>query len=657
MKQIILSILCLSSIIAYAGVTDGNRESYSLANDNYSGLCIETPVMREIYGGTVINVTYDNSCPVELQSAFSYACKIWEENMPTCLPINISVSVGRIRTSGQDKALSKVSMPTINSSTTYYWYASPRTMIKGIVLEEFHRGNNISYLEEIENADFFDKEDISIVYNEDCLDEFSYNLEPLAEVGYYDFVTLALRDIAAGLGFRPGFLADNSNNKIIFTGENLTPFETLVYEAMETEDPLVAYKNCTQGELDVKIYSTYGSFKLYAPNPWVNGLSLQYCIPDETKPLTQLLSYDFSKGTVIRNIADDYKYLFPHALGWQPNFYVGGASNSAKESGSSLNILPFKGNISIPSNSSNSYSNNTSPVHPSPKKYSSNTNFDITEYCKPYYYGGDYDNRETFTISVLLKDGTWDVIHRGSFSGSKPIESMNLNHDIEQYARTCDGLLRYRFTTTTRHLDELYGFYYYKYDVKYYAREYTPQKAYIKYSGLYEPSTYTRSANGDDYWVDIKVGIKNLEGTTRVVVEQLDDGELLPFSYDVEDFKRGYFVATVDKDFPTQFTVISYNENGTTRSNTITVPPVSETIDQGNINIKIGKHQIIVDTDKLNLEKISYRIDHLSPVQTVIPIKRLANDGIIDISQLQKGAYALTLFEDGEYKTSEKFMH
>ena len=73
------------------------------------------------------------------------------------------------------------------------------------------------------------------------------------------------------------------------------------------------------------------------------------------------------------------------------------------------------------------------------------------------------------------------------------------------------------------------------------------------------------------------------------------------------------------------------NENGTTRSN--------------------------IDPDKLNWEKISYRIDYLSPLQTVIPIKRLAKDGIIDISQLQKGAYALTIFEDGEYKTSKKFMH
>lgn len=232
---------------------------------------------------------------------------------------------------------------------------------------------------------------------------------------------------------------------------------------------------------------------------------------------------------------------------------------------------------------------------------------------------------------------------------------MPLNYDIEDYARTCDGRLRYRFANSTFQVAPIgvnrsCG-------VKYYAREYTPQKAFIKYSGLYEASTSTRSASSEDYWVDIKVGIKNLEGTTRVVVEQLDDEELLPFSYDVEDFKRGYFIATVDKDFPTQFTVISYNENGTTRSNTITVPPVAESIDQNNINIKIEKYRIIIDPDKLNWEKISYRIDHLSPVQTVIPIKRLAKDGIIDISQLQKGAYALTIFEDGEYKTSKKFMH
>ena len=167
----------------------------------------------------------------------------------------------------------------------------------------------------------------------------------------------------------------------------------------------------------------------------------------------------------------------------------------------------------------------------------------------------------------------------------------------------------------------------------------------------------SRIANSEDYWVDIEIGIKNLEGTTRVVVEQLEEGELLPFSYDVEDFKRGYFVATVDKDYSTQFTVISYNENGTTRSNTITVPPVSEMDDASNIDFDILADKILVKIDEIRGRKISYRIDPLLPSATGVATTNLNADGVIDISNLCSGMYVLTVYEDGNRSCSEKFIH
>ena len=73
------------------------------------------PIVRQINGGTVFKVTYE---PEELwdnsmRGAFEYACKIWEEQLPNSLPINILAKIGNIRGTNNMNLLSKV------QSTTY----------------------------------------------------------------------------------------------------------------------------------------------------------------------------------------------------------------------------------------------------------------------------------------------------------------------------------------------------------------------------------------------------------------------------------------------------------------------------------------------------------------------------------------------------------
>lgn len=68
------------------------------------------PGLREIQSGSKIIVNYDNSVPAEMQGAFEYAVKIWEEVLPMTLPIKIDVKAENIR--GASDLLSKVSFPT-----------------------------------------------------------------------------------------------------------------------------------------------------------------------------------------------------------------------------------------------------------------------------------------------------------------------------------------------------------------------------------------------------------------------------------------------------------------------------------------------------------------------------------------------------------------
>ena len=53
---------------------------------------------RKVYGGTIINVTYQGSkfSSPTVKGAFEYACKLVEDAIPTTYPINITVKFTKI---------------------------------------------------------------------------------------------------------------------------------------------------------------------------------------------------------------------------------------------------------------------------------------------------------------------------------------------------------------------------------------------------------------------------------------------------------------------------------------------------------------------------------------------------------------------------------
>ncbi|MCD8318791.1 MAG: hypothetical protein LUC45_08165 [Paraprevotella sp.] len=68
-----------------------------------------------------------------MKGAFEYACKIWEEQLPEALPLNITAKIGTVRGGGGTQKLL--------SNVTYnlYFFQSPMPLssqIKGVVLAE-----------------------------------------------------------------------------------------------------------------------------------------------------------------------------------------------------------------------------------------------------------------------------------------------------------------------------------------------------------------------------------------------------------------------------------------------------------------------------------------------------------------------------------------
>ena len=158
----------------------------------------------------------------------------------------------------------------------------------------------------------------------------------------------------------------------------------------------------------------------------------------------------------------------------------------------------------------------------------------------------------------------------------------------------------------------------------------------------------------------MKINIKNLEGTSRIIVEQLDEGNTYPYQYEITDFKKGYFVATVDKEFYTHLTIVAYNNNGSTRSETLEIAPLEPAMD--NYVVQMTNNTIIIQNvnDRISTVRnlTSYEIKELNSIQnrtTALYGKITNNNAEIDISQLTEGVYVLNYYDNRNNKYSFKF--
>lgn len=635
------------------------------AVDVFKGVTIQLPEYREINGGSKFIVKYSGAWPEEMKGAFEYAIKIWEEVLPTSLPINVTAELGTIR--GSRDVISKVGFFTYNFDGDFdKEIAAPSSMIKHIVLREQHRSYQERFISEITDSTFFKNEDIKITYNESLKDQFSFSLDGEPNEDKYDFVTVVLRDIAMGLGFGTNFTADVTSGTMNLTDARKTPYEQLIFKALDTENPTEAYSRATLGTLEVKMYDgirlDFNTFTLYAPTEWKNGVSLRSLIPNEKDPMSRLLTYDFGKGYIMRDLSGiNWQEYFAGTLDWNIPVRTGAASVYASQEGHSTDILPYRGNavISFDNTRSDYFSESISDHNSYTINRISNKSIspEITEYCKRFNYFSPTDYVDMYTkgisICALLNNGEWDELYRdshmmGAMTLSINLENLKLHYDESQYARGTTGGLRYRITNCIGDFDNLYGFEKDYYTVKYYTRDYTPEKPKIKYSKiLNEYSSEARiSPQSDEYFIDVVIGIRNIEGAKRVIVQQLDEGETLPFEYEAYDFRKGYFIANLDRELSTNLYVVSYNDNGAIASETINIPPmgypdVKLTYSYKRTKINIGG----IPEELKGSNELTCTVSSVAGTSDGMPIFKSLDivDGSVDISSLPRGTFVMTI--------------
>lgn len=149
----------------------------------------------------------------------------------------------------------------------------------------------------------------------------------------------------------------------------------------------------------------------------------------------------------------------------------------------------------------------------------------------------------------------------------------------------------------------------------------------------------------DDFFYDVKIGVKNLEGTTFVEAQQITEWDDYPFGIDVDDFKKGYFITSIDKEAHTSITVTSYNSNGSSQSDVLTIDPLISAQQSYNVSIS---------DDNLHIERESAFSN--APISADFEINSLdvaserclngeltGTNNSVDVSSLKPGLYVLKI--------------
>ena len=646
MTRILALITCISWMVAaFASETASSFESYHYVSAKYWGEVKDINVVREIGGGTVIIPEFDSSCPEYIKGPFVYACNIMGEFLPPSLPLKVKVYCNTLSGS-QRTAISKVTMKGYNDvgHPVFSEYTSLMPRIKGVTLQEFFQECSASYLMYIQESAFFTATpDIEIVYNEEMLDEMSFSLSttPGQE---YDFVSVALRDLLIGMGFTSHFRYDYEAKVLDKPRQNMTPFEMFIEQALgNPSDGTARLDAATKGELNVQGY------KLYAPTTWVNGVSLNHFM-GSGDALSDLLSYNFGRGTVIRSLSGSSVHMCRYLLGWELNIPTGSTGSSISGSGTTSIKVPYNGSIVLDTSkmveTSHSSLNSTTAMKTALSAQSDEqTAFEYVSQFHPYQTPNGNTNCEGFSITILKKDGTWDLVYFKYPEEGSYIVDMNtweFHYDNDEYERTADGYLRACITISERKNNPTKLCYSQR--SKYCVVDYLPQKIKLSHSFPNTTAALTTENKTNASNSIIRIYFGNLEGITRIVLERKRQGAVIADKSQINDFKRGYVDVTIDRSKTFTFTAVGYNANGYTRSLPLTIPALSTASATSSLSYAIENGIIKFNTDDDRTLELEYSIAPID-ANTLTGVISGKTDNEIDLTGLPHGNYAIKVTE------------
>lgn len=529
---------------------------------------------RLVNGGSVIQIKYVGdkwTSNVETKSALEYACKLWEERLPPCLPIVLEVRFAKM---SSENILAKTSIPTVAGGIGAW--CEPKACAKRRFFHTPPFDNDTVVRGDFKK--FITDPDAVVTFSN--ADIFSFSLDYVQE-NKYDFVTVVMRELAKVFGLYAN--VKNYQNTLQFVGElelpNTYTSNVLTEYVM---DPVASYVRATSGNV------TLNGKGIYSPSQFELGNSLNYFVDNPSDASTRLLQVTLPKGTSIRRVDDFVIQTMRKYADWEEYVVVGESNGPSGVGDRANNVLPYDQELqfSLPARSmANDRVASQDQIESAMGTVESySLDLDAMAYFEqyrelfseyPYESLNPYRPFYGWALSILQKDGTWDVVKTGfvltsSFTFStRDIDILKM----EQYARSSDGALRCKLTFLDGEPKDSRTF------AKYFLLDFLPQKASLGYTRNFTLPATTQSTRlmtssgrnaAEDNYVDVKVSFNNMEGTEHLTAEILEEGSTVPSKYNIDNcINGGYFVASVDKQYATDIKLLSTNKNGTIESDAL----------------------------------------------------------------------------------------
>lgn len=605
-----------------------------------------TPTKHTVNGSTVINVDYEGKVDIRVKAAFEYACRFWEECLPSVPAIRIKVSTAPLQSDTENPMLSKVSLLAFKTENDEYpdnrELLSPLSRIKAINFLE-HREHN-QFTEITENSDILNSYDFEIVYNRDYVSKFSYDVEKNGSnsSSTFDFTTLAIRDIAKGLGMMCAFEADNAKKTMLPLNRFPLPFEynikgSLGYDyATFTQEPGSCVISSANG-WNLKKLSVFTS-----KSGWETGTSLSGFMPYQKTGFANALSYAMTHSSYIRRIADiDFPRYLAGYIGWMTVSTVGIHSDAVANE--TLIINPGDDINQILSTMTEDKENNSSNVVGSTVKAISHKDWEINELYAKYRIPTIGTNQSHTYLHLLKKDGSWNTVATSIYI--KPewdIETAIANEDISTFARDADGNIRGVAA---------------RYDYSFFP-DISTSSSICSFGARpdvveLDVANYTYNSSGNRHTVII--GFKNAEGTEKIRFKEcIKDisGNTITSEFSTENIDKRIIVRNYGNAVTVTLTPYASNEYGETEGKEFSfklfsTPPIVPVI-------KVNKENISFKVANMTEESsYPFRISEYNDFSSKTLIEgEYTNNYDINISDLTSGSYILNYMTgDNEWKS------
>lgn len=559
---------------------------------------LENTEYRNIVGGTVINVKYKGgNFNAQKRGAFEYACKIWEEKIPTTLPIKIAVQFDNIK---NPRFLAKVDISYDEDGSQEKIF----TKRESISYETYYPLYSLEFIR--------DTPDVTITFASPALFDYSLDADDI-NPEKYDFVTVALQAIGKALGFCLNAIVDGTSMVKSSKSNQFT-------KRILSENGASNYVMATSGNAKIKAHDIDGYY-IYSPEIYDPKHSLNYFAINRNDRETLLMQPGvLSKGSVIRYLGDEPWAEFFSFCGWDRAIATGTSNaETIVEAASTGDVIPYNSN-SVESSAAYCVSETDDHNKKTVESYLNN--------LREFYEVGTF---------VLLNDGTWEKCND---------KLSDLKEDGD-YARTIDGYLRIKQCKTKYRGQGWRNFNYAIYRLA----DYIPQKPISSVIGYHKaaenaiPAHRTPAMNNPTYY-DVVIGFKNTEGCEEIEVEQIDDDYPIPYYYYV-DPKDGKFTATISKDVKSTFKLSYINKNGK-----VSGKPFSYSIPTSPLVNGEGPDMsgVIIEKDKIKFD-FSGNTDKQYDAYNIIS---LCNGNIVDKGNIDepKGEISTINLPKGNYSLS-----